>query len=351
MLSFNRQKEHLQLVSRTFALTIPLLSMPLEDYVGMAYLLCRICDTIEDDPALSHEDKIKYLGEFPKAVRGEIDVKEFTSVLRSKLVGSNNTYELDLVAELPDVVERLNTFPSNIVSIITRTLIIMSDGMARQQANDVITTQHDLEVYCYSVAGVVGEMLAELFMAKCKPFSKNHDHALQLAVCFGEGLQMTNILKDIWDDAKRGVCWLPLNIVNHNDPEEVKNFIMSMDQQTRIDFIREKVSVTLGHLLYAVEFLYSLPWYAVRIRAFCFVCMAMAFLSVRNIYENPLFDDAKQIKITRADVTDVLRRAKYFGFSNTLLRRYFKSVIGDIPVKQGDLTALYASVSKWAETK
>ncbi len=260
MLSFNRQKEHLQLVSRTFALTIPLLSMPLEDYVGMAYLLCRICDTIEDDPALSHEDKIKYMGEFVKAVKGQIDVKEFTAELRPKLVGSNNTYELDLVAELPDVVERLNSFPANISSVITRTLAIMSDGMSRQQANDVITDQHDLDVYCYSVAGVVGEMLAELFMIRCKPFAKNYSRVKQLSVCFGEGLQMTNILKDIWDDAKRGVCWLPLSIHNHNDPEEVRNFIMSMDQQTRIDFIREKVSVTLGHLLYATEFLYSLPW-------------------------------------------------------------------------------------------
>ena len=43
----------LQEVSRTFALTIPQLPSGLRDVVGNAYLLCRIADTIEDEPALS----------------------------------------------------------------------------------------------------------------------------------------------------------------------------------------------------------------------------------------------------------------------------------------------------------
>ncbi|MBQ8708464.1 MAG: squalene/phytoene synthase family protein [Succinivibrionaceae bacterium] len=351
MLSFERQKEHLQLVSRTFALTIPLLSMPLEDYVGLAYLMCRICDTIEDDPALSHEDKIKYMGLYIKAVKGEIDVKDFTSELRPKLVGSNNTYELDLVAELPDVVERLNSFPANISASIVTCLTIMSAGMSRQQANDVITTQQDLDGYCYSVAGVVGEMLAVLFMSQCPSVTRNRERFMKLSVCFGEGLQMTNILKDIWDDASRGVCWLPLNIQNHNNPEEVKSYLTSMDREAKIKFLREKVSVTFGHLLHGVDFLLSLPRTALRIRAFCFVCSAMAFLSMRNIYNNPLFADAKEVKITREDVASVLRRAKYICFSNTLLRNYFKSIVGDIPVIYGDVDELYAGVSKWDRTK
>ncbi len=79
--------------------------------------------------------------------------------------------------------------------------------------------------------------------------------------------------------------------------------------------------------------------------------MAMAFLSMKKIYNAPLFADAKEIKITRTDVTDVLRRAKYMGFSNTMLRSYFRSVVGDIPVKKGDPAELYASVSKWDEIK
>ena len=49
-IQFDRQQEHLAKVSRTFALTIPLLPTELIDYISNAYLLCRIADTIEDDP-------------------------------------------------------------------------------------------------------------------------------------------------------------------------------------------------------------------------------------------------------------------------------------------------------------
>src|SRR6516225_8737807 len=48
----NFQDQVLPDVSRTFALTIPQLPMPLRTAVTNAYLLCRIADTIEDEPAL-----------------------------------------------------------------------------------------------------------------------------------------------------------------------------------------------------------------------------------------------------------------------------------------------------------
>ena len=47
----------LQKVSRTFALNIQVLPTRLRIPVLMAYLLCRIADTIEDDPDLSADAK------------------------------------------------------------------------------------------------------------------------------------------------------------------------------------------------------------------------------------------------------------------------------------------------------
>jgi len=47
------QEQILPHVSRTFALTIPQLPPGLRTAVTSAYLLCRIADTIEDEPALS----------------------------------------------------------------------------------------------------------------------------------------------------------------------------------------------------------------------------------------------------------------------------------------------------------
>ena len=49
----NFEQQILQDVSRSFALTIPLLPPALSNVVTNAYLLCRITDTIEDEVALT----------------------------------------------------------------------------------------------------------------------------------------------------------------------------------------------------------------------------------------------------------------------------------------------------------
>ena len=88
--------------------------------------------------------------------------------------------------------------------------------MSRYQEADVtkgLKDQQDMDSYCYYVAGVVGEMLTELFCDYSSAIDENHGELMQLAVSFGQGLQMTNILKDIWDDQKRNMCWLPQSVL------------------------------------------------------------------------------------------------------------------------------------------
>ena len=64
------------------------------------------------------------------------------------------------------------------------------------------------------MAGVVGEMLTELFCRYCPELEPQRERLTHLAVSFGQGLQMTNILKDIWDDRQAGACWLPRSVFN-----------------------------------------------------------------------------------------------------------------------------------------
>src|ERR1035437_11185821 len=60
-------------VSRTFALTIPQLPPALRAAVTSAYLLCRIADTIEDEPALSAPETLAFLQRFSAVVGGTGD--------------------------------------------------------------------------------------------------------------------------------------------------------------------------------------------------------------------------------------------------------------------------------------
>jgi farnesyl-diphosphate farnesyltransferase len=67
----------------------------------------------------------------------------------------------------------------------------------------------DLERYCYVVAGIVGEMLTDLFLLGCETLEDIGVELRQRASAFGEGLQLVNILKDSADDRREGRVFLP----------------------------------------------------------------------------------------------------------------------------------------------
>ena len=72
-------------VSRTFALTIPALPAELRDVVANAYLLCRLADTIEDEPVLDSNSKTKFLEQFIGVLKQENDPDEFAHRVASQL--------------------------------------------------------------------------------------------------------------------------------------------------------------------------------------------------------------------------------------------------------------------------
>ena len=71
-----------------------------------------------------------------------------------------------------------------------------------------------LENYCYHVASVVGLLSIEIFGYK-NPATRDY------AIYLGKALQLTNILRDVKNDAERGRIYLPLDriekIRHHED--------------------------------------------------------------------------------------------------------------------------------------
>jgi phytoene synthase len=60
-----------------------------------------------------------------------------------------------------------------------------------------------LERYCHLVAGVVGEVAANIF-------GRTQERTLQYAHRLGLAMQLTNIIRDVGDDARRGRIYLPV---------------------------------------------------------------------------------------------------------------------------------------------
>jgi phytoene synthase len=61
-----------------------------------------------------------------------------------------------------------------------------------------------LERYCHLVAGVVGEVASNVF-------GRSEARTLQYAHRLGLAMQLTNIIRDVGDDARRGRIYLPIS--------------------------------------------------------------------------------------------------------------------------------------------
>ena len=206
----------LQKTSRTFALTIPLLPEPLRTEVGVAYLLFRIIDTFEDSTRWSSGRCVDALTGFVRLIhagdgRG---AQEMTAQwLREPPV--DHAGYLELLAAAPAVLRWCRGLRPAARAELERHLVRCARGMADvvgrgdgQRGPQLVTLQ-DLRAYCYVVAGIVGEMLTELFILQNPSLVPVADELRARAVEFGEGLQLVNILKDAGRDATEGRVYLP----------------------------------------------------------------------------------------------------------------------------------------------
>jgi phytoene synthase len=79
-------------------------------------------------------------------------------------------------------------------------------------------TWHDLERYCFLVAGTVGLIVAPILGCQDR-------HALEHAAELGIAMQLTNILRDVAEDAEMGRLYLPIDeLASYGiDPADVLN--------------------------------------------------------------------------------------------------------------------------------
>jgi farnesyl-diphosphate farnesyltransferase len=206
----------LQKTSRTFAVTIPMLPSPTRHQVGVAYLLFRIIDTFEDathwPPAqrISMIETLTALLDAPDPERARHLAEHCLADPPLQHVGY-----LELLREIPFVLRKYADLPEEPREILRHHVKRSAQGMAQivgrcdDGGHVSLTTVQELRDYCYIVAGIVGEMLTELFLLNRPQLAGVSEYLRQRAHLFGEGLQLVNILKDRDADAREGRVYLP----------------------------------------------------------------------------------------------------------------------------------------------
>jgi len=327
------QNEILVGVSRTFALTIPQLPDPLRRAVSNAYLLCRIADTIEDDPELAAADKRRYSDQFIEVVEGTADAGKFAQELHPHLSREFSAPERDLVLNTPRVIRITHDFNSIQRQALNRCVRIMAQGMSDYQDQETtagLASMAEMDRYCYYVAGVVGEMLTELFCDSSAQIAAHRDTLMELAVSFGQGLQMTNILKDIFDDRERGACWLPRDVFARHGVE-LAELVPGVDNPGFRAGLGDLIAIAKSHLNNALTYALLIPRENAGLRRFCLWAVGMAVLTLRKLDANRDFSDSSQVKISRRSVKATVLLTNVAVRHDWALKRLFKIAAYGLP--------------------
>jgi len=143
------------------------------------YAFCRQVDDVADEEMIPLETRRTVLSEWRNDVRRACE---------------GGSPEKIVIQELQPVIEKYALKFEHFDELILGVETDVEQGRCE--------TFEDLDQYCYRVASVVGLLSIEVF-------GYRNDDCQEYAVHLGKALQLTNILRDVGNDAERGRIYLP----------------------------------------------------------------------------------------------------------------------------------------------
>jgi len=304
-------------VSRSFALIIPRCPEPIDRGLCVAYLICRIADTIEDEPGLTSEQRDRLYDAFLAVVASPDDEPCRLAFLDAWPTVPAGDYGR-LVAGVGSVMAAFRHLPTELVEPIRTCVQEMVAGMRTVRAVEVragvtyyCRDLADLDRYCHHVAGVVGIMSTRLFLTRLggAGFPASPDW-IEDGRRLGLGLQMTNIIKDCRVDAERGVSYIPACFC---DPEVAVDRLTAAGRATLIGH-------AIGHLEAGWRYVARVPATEKGIRAFLLgsllPAVATLALAASGTHEHPT--------IPRAEMSAILDFIARCGGDNDAVDAWFR---------------------------
>jgi farnesyl-diphosphate farnesyltransferase len=297
-------------VSRTFALGISLLREPLRDEVGVAYLVCRVLDTLEDTTGLPPAERAAALEQCaaslpdPDAGR-DAALRVEALFARPGLAGRDHA----LCRQAGVVMRAWHGLRAGARQGMAPHVREMALGMAatvRREAGGPglrLEDEQDLKRYCYYVAGTVGKLL-------CHAWEHDRPDAFtppvmgrlrERAVNFGLGLQVTNIIKGVTDDIERGVAYVPRKLFDAAGIDLESLLANPADPRGR-NVVAGLAGMTLAWLDDALEYTLAIPGSERDIRLFCALPLLIALRTLARALRTTDVFSERVLKISREEV-------------------------------------------------
>lgn len=215
----SRLSDLLHRTSRSFALSIPVAPERERDAMTVGYLLFRIADTFEDCTHAPVSERVVGLRAFADALDDPTSaVARARLCAHAEALPERDAHYRELMASCEIVLDALLELPLAVAEIVAghsaRTALGCIEWIQRTDRDGVfrLHSMRELQAYCYTVAGIPGEMLCELFLHERPELASVAADLRARAVVFGEAMQLVNILKDAALDGDEDRVFLPANV-------------------------------------------------------------------------------------------------------------------------------------------
>jgi 15-cis-phytoene synthase len=185
--------------AKNFYYSFVALPAPRRDAICAIYAFMRKADDLADDESLPREERRRQIGEW---------LADWHQVRQG---GATND---PVFFAVRDACERF-AIPFGLLDELVAGTAMDLESAEQSEASgtgqpDTYATFHDLYRYCYLVASVVGLVCIRIF-------GYTDPRAEKLAERTGIAFQLTNILRDVAEDAERNRVYLPLDyLAAHN---------------------------------------------------------------------------------------------------------------------------------------
>ncbi len=273
--------------------------------VRVAYLLCRIADTIEDEPVLSADEKAVLFDQLANCFEDASAVP----YLKEQFAGmTGDAAHIRLCHNVDQVFDVYSALPAGTRVHVRHWVGEMIAGMRKfvllYPQGIRIQNLEEYREYCYYVAGTVGYLLTDLWHEHVPSIGPRQYQVLR-EKCreFAEALQTVNILKDVATDAEReNSIYIPEDLLRRHGSSHAT--ILSPDGLigTR-EALATLVQLAWKDLDSARSYLLLIPRRAVTIRLFCLLPLLFAYATLRDLTRTPQALARREVvKISRREV-------------------------------------------------
>lgn len=214
------ENELLRRTARSFALTLGLLPRSARSEASLAYLLARGTDTIADQADAAATERARALRDLHDSlgqpVINDYDAEKWAHSVRDDAASR-------LLARMPELWRRMQSLEDGarcrVHTVMGRILEGQIFDVERFAPGSPPLVAAELSRYTYLVAGSAGEFITDLCAAHERRFSVDPLPSMRArARCYGEALQLVNILRDRRMDDALGRVY----VENQNVPRAVE---------------------------------------------------------------------------------------------------------------------------------